>query len=182
MFYPFIRYRSRCLQLLLAGLLFLLAAESAKTQDLDYRAQSLYIYKFTKFIYWPEDRSKGDFIIGVYGNSPLLEELKLMASIKKAGKDQNIVVREIDPDEDLSTYHIIYVPSSKSRQLREIRDQIGNKPVLIVAEREGMASRGATISFMIDNYEILKFEVNTSRLSQQNLDISDELIKLGYEL
>jgi hypothetical protein len=163
-------------------MLLLLTMGSASAQDLDYRAQSLYIYKFTKFIYWPAERTTGDFVIGVFGNSPILEELRLMASIKKAGEDQNIVVEEIDPDGPLSAYHIIYVPSSKSRQLREIADKVGTEPVLIVAEREGMALRGATISFMIDNYEILKFEVNTGRLEEQKLDISDELIKLGYKL
>jgi hypothetical protein len=170
------------LPLLLAVVLFLLTWGGARAQELDYRAQSLFIYKFTKFIYWPEERSTGDFTIGVFGSSPILEELRLMASIKKAGNDQNIVVREIKPDEALSDYHIVYVPSSKSRQLRDLADQVGNEPVLIVAEREGMASRGATISFLIDNYEILKFEVNTGRLADQKLDISDELIKLGYTL
>lgn len=166
----------------MTGVVMLVCLTDLKAQDLDYRAQSLYIYKFTKFIYWPAERSTGDFIIGVYGSSPILEELRLMASIKKAGTDRNIVVKEIKPEEDISGYHIIYVPSSKSRQLKALADQLGNKPVLIVAEREGMAARGATISFLIDNYEILKFEVNTARLKEQELDISDELIKLGYKL
>lgn len=182
MIYPFIRYKNVCIQLLLAGLIMLCFSGNAKGQELDYRAQSLYLYKFTKFIYWPKEKSSGDFVIGVYGNSPILEELKLMASIKKAGNDQNIVVREVGDEEDLSGYHIIYVPSAKSRQLHALADQVGNKPVLIVAEREGMATKGATISFLIDNYEILKFEVNTGRLEEQKMTISEELIKLGYKI
>lgn len=182
MFYSFIRHKTAFICLLFTGMFLLLFASSGSAQELDYRAQSLYIYKFTKFIYWPESKTTGDFTIGVYGNSPILQELRMMASLKKAAKDQNIVVEVVTLDDDLSSYHIIYVSSSKSRQIRTLADQVGILPVLIVAEREGMASKGATISFIIDNYEILKFEVNTTRLGEQKLSISPDLIKLGYKL
>jgi hypothetical protein len=170
-----------CIRGLILGFLILLAF-AGRTQDLDYRAQSLYIYKFTKFIYWPEDRTEGDFNIGVFGNSPILDELNLMASLKKAAEDQPITVREITADEDLSDYHIVYVPASKSRQIRTLAEKIGDQPVLIVAEREGMASRGATISFFVTDVDILKFEVNVRRLEQQKMTISDDLVKLGFKL
>jgi hypothetical protein len=182
MIYPIIQYKSAVIKLFLIGVLFVLGILNGSGQQLDYRAQSLYIYKFTKFITWPEEKTKGDFIIGVYGNSPIMEELILMASIKKAAKDQNIVVKEITTEEDLMQYNIIYVASSKSRQIRSLADQIGNQPVLIVAEREGMAYKGATISFIITNYEILKFEVDVDQLENQQMTISEDLIKLGFKL
>ncbi len=160
----------------------LLCFQSGKSQDVDHRAQSLYIYKFTKFIYWPAEKLAGDFNIGVYGNSPIIEELRLMASIKKAANDQKIVVQEIEPGDELTQFHIVYIPFSKSRQIRTLSEQIGDNPILLVAEREGMASKGATISFVITNYEILKFEVNVSRLEKQNMSISEDLIKLGFKL
>jgi hypothetical protein len=182
MIYPIIQYKSAVLKLFLVGMLLVLGILSSSAQQLDYRAQSLYIYKFTKFISWPEEKTKGDFIIGVYGNSPIMEELKLMASIKKAAKDQNIVVKEITTEDDLMQYNIIYVASSKSRQIRSLSEQIGSQPVLIVAEREGMAYKGATISFLITNYEILKFEVDVDQLERQQMTISEDLIKLGFKL
>ena len=79
-------------------------------------------------------------------------------------------------------YYIIYVASSKSRQIRTLSDQIGNQPVLIVAEREGMAYKGASISFMITDYQILKFEVDVDQLENQRMTISEDLIKLGFKL
>lgn len=182
MIYPLPRYMNIIMKVLLTGLFVLLLVSNSKGQSLDYRAQSLYIYKFTKFIYWPENSASTDFVIGVYGNSPIIEELRMMASIKKAGNEQNIVVREVSTDDDLSQYQIIYVTSSKSRQLRTMAEQIGNQPVLVVAEREGMATKGATISFIVSNYEILKFEVNIRRLEEQNLTISEDLVKLGFKL
>ncbi len=182
MIYPVIQYKKVFYKFFLVGMLFILGILNGSAQELDYRAQSLYIYKFTKFISWPEDKAEGDFVIGVFGNSPIFDELKLMASIKKAGNDQNIVVKEVNAEDDMLQYYIIYVASSKSRQIRTLSDQIGNQPVLIVAEREGMAYKGATISFMITDYQILKFEVDVDQLENQRMTISEDLIKLGFKL
>ncbi len=152
-------------------------------QDPEYRAQSLYIYKFSKYIFWPAEKMKGEFKIGVFGNSPIIKELEIMASLKKAANDLNFVVKEINPEtDDLGTFQIIYIASSKSRQINEIKEKVGNNPVLIVAEREGMAAKGATISFIVLENEVLKFEINMDMLQQQHLEISDELLRLGFKI
>ncbi len=159
-----------------------LFAGNLHAQDVDYRAQSLYIYKFSKYIYWPENTMSGEFKIGVYGNSPILEELELMASIKKGADGLDITIAEVSDDDDLTGFNLIYIPSSKSRQIRDLASRIGDKPVLLVAEREGLASKGATISFLVTDNMVLKFEVNMSKLRSQDLEISDELLSLGYEI
>lgn len=182
MIYPCKQYYYVSIKLLLVTIFIVAGSLTLFSQDLDYRAQSLYIYKFTKYIYWPEEKTKGDFIIGVYGNSPIVKELNLMASLKKAGNDQPIVVKEILQDDDLTQYHIVYIASSKSRQIKIISELIGENSVLIVAEREGMANKGADISFLVSDYEILKFEVNVAILEFHKLSISGELVKLGYKL
>jgi len=84
MIYPVIQYKKVFIKFFLVGILFTLGILNSSAQELDYRAQSLYIYKFTKFISWPEEKAEGDFVIGVFGNSPIFDELKLMASLKKA--------------------------------------------------------------------------------------------------
>lgn len=182
MIYPCKQYDSASIKWLLVAMFVVAASFTVLSQEVDYRAQSLYIYKFTKYIYWPEEKTTGDFIIGVYGNSPIVEELNLMASLKKAGNDQSIVVKEILQDEELLKCHIVYVASSKSRQIKIISELIGMNPVLIVAERDGLASKGADISFMVSDYQLLKFEVNVASLEFHKLTISGELIKLGYKL
>jgi len=45
-----------------------------------------------------------------------------------------------------------------------------------------MANKGADINFMVSDYEILKFEVNITKLESHKLIISEELVKLGYKL
>lgn len=172
-------YIIRLILSIIIGLVFI---STNKSQEINYRAQSLFIYKFTKYIYWPEEKTQGDFLIGVFGNSPIYDELELMASLKKAGNEQDILIQNVTVTDSLSEYHIIYIASSKSRQLKTITQQIGDRPVLMVAEREGMANRGATINFLITIEGRLKFEVNMTKLEGQRLKISEEILKLGYKL
>lgn len=159
---------------------FLMLSLSGKGQDIDYKAQSLFIYKFTKYITWPATFTKNDFVIGVYGNSPIIKELEVMASLKKAGEGQRIIVKRMETVEDIENVHILYIASSKSRELRSILDKLGSKPTLVVAERDGLAKKGASINFLIMENNTLKFEVNHTELQNRGLFISQELLKVGF--
>lgn len=163
-------------------LMLLFVFNNMQAQEINYKSQSLYIYKYTRFISWPEINQKGDFIIGVYGNSPIFEELVSMALLKKAANGQQIVVKHIKKIDEISNIHLLYVAASKSREIRTISEKIGNKPILVVAERGGLARKGAGINFIIMENDILKFEINVSKLKLQNLIISDELLKLGFKV
>ena len=165
------------------AIVFLFMAHPTQAQDPEYRAQSLYIYKFSKYIFWPKGSLGNTFKIGVFGNSPIYKELEIMASLKKAANDIDFEILKVDPEtDDISTCQIIYVASSKSRQISEITDIAGDKPILVVAEREGMGSRGATISFIVLENGVLKFEINMDLLEQHKLEIADELLKLGFKI
>lgn len=157
-------------------------AKTGNSQDVNYKAQSLYIYKFSRYIKWPESYNQRDFVIGVYGNSPILKELEIMASLKKAANNRKIIIRQISSVEDISDEHIIYIASSKSRELRNILAIIQDRPTLLVAEREGLAKKGACINFMIMENNYLKFEINTEVVEKQKLSVSNELLKRGFKV
>lgn len=166
--------------IIIIALAFLFAPTQSYGQSVNYRSQSLFIYKFTKHIYWPEENQKGDFVIGVYGNSPIFNELITMATIKKAGQGQNIVVKKIRTIDQISDMHMVFVVSSKSREIGQIEERLKDKPTLLVAERGGLARKGACINFMVMENDVLRFEVNKSELKKHKLRISDELLKLGF--
>jgi hypothetical protein len=151
-------------------------------QNLKYKTQSLFIYKFSKHITWPDEWNKGKFIIGVYGNSPIYEELQVMASIKKAGNNQDIKVKLIKSTEEIEHVHILYIPSSRSRELQSILEKVKNSPTLVVSERGGLAKKGASINFLIMESGILRFEINLEVLRKHLLEIAPELLKLGYKV
>ncbi len=162
----------------LAGFLF----SFAEAQDIDYKSQSLFIYKFTRHISWPDQSAKNDFVIGVYGNSAIIGELQAMASLKKAGDGQRIVVRQVNSVEEMGNLQILYVASSKSRELRDIAAKVGNRSTLIVAEREGLAKKGACINFIILENNTLRFEINRNELKNHGLSINPELLKIGFSV
>ncbi|MBU0488447.1 MAG: YfiR family protein [Bacteroidetes bacterium] len=177
-----IRRQIRVLIIALTLLCQLSGIRQGVAQDTYYQSQSLFIYKFTKYIIWPKNMTSGNFVICVYGNSPVVKELETMAALKKAGKGQNIVIVQVQTLDNLPKAHILYIPSSKSRELADIMEKTKKAGVLIIAEREGLAKKGAVINFMTTEDELLKFEINVARLKEQLLDIMPELLKLGYKV
>ena len=63
-------------------LLFSVSSVHAQ-QEKNYAVYANIIYRFTKYIDWPAEKKSGDFIIGVVGDTPLMEELKKVLLIKK---------------------------------------------------------------------------------------------------
>lgn len=164
----------------LCWLPFLFLPLNSHSQEINYKSQSLYIYKFISYVEWPTDTASNEFEVGIYGNSPILSELEIMASIKKAPNGQNIVVKSINSIDEVDGLDILYIASSKSREMRAINEKIKDSPTLTVAERDGMAKKGAIISFIILDNDILKFEINKTLLENNELKISPDLLKLGY--
>ncbi len=165
--------------LLAAFFLMLLLGRSEKvhSQNVDYKAYTLFLYNFMKYVEWPT--TEGDFIIGVVGESPIKKELQELGKTKKA-KGRKIVVINITNPTDALLCSMVYIPSSKSSELKALKEKLQGKSVLVVAEREGLAKKGAAISFVIDDDDALKFDINKSVLDAHSLKIAGTLIKLGF--
>lgn len=160
--------------LVFAGSLF----NQARAQQTDYKAYSLFVYNFMKYTEWSGDAAKGDFVIGVLGDSPIMKELNTLASSKKL-KGRNIVVKKFTTAEECSGCHLLYVASGKSSMLKGLREALKTKPVLIVGEREGLANKGAGISFVTLEDDTLKFDINKKEIEQHGLKVASQLIQLG---
>lgn len=148
-------------------------------QDKDYKSYSLFIYNFVKYIEWPS--SNQEFVIGVLGDSPVIKELENMAKTKKA-KGRPIIIKKISTADEALNCQLIYVPPSKSSQTKAIADKIRGKPILLVGEREGLARKGAALSFVTMDDDTLKFEFNQGVFDQNGLKIPSVLTKLGLPI
>jgi hypothetical protein len=147
-------------------------------QETDYKAYTLFIYNFMKYVEWPENSSKGDFIISVIGDSPINKELQDLAAIKKL-KGRPIVFKKCNTPEEAFNSHLVFLPSSKSSTVKAFKEQTKGMPLLIVGEREGLAKKGAGISFVTLEDDELKFDINKKDIEQHNLKIANSLIMLG---
>lgn len=160
----------------------LLPSHKLQAQQISHKAQSLFIYKFTRYVSWPPTAINGKIVIGIYGNSPIVDELRLMSSLKTSTSGLPIEVKVIQSIEEMENIHILYLASSKSRELSTILKKINKKATLVVAERGGLAKKGACINFILLENDVLRFEVNKAALEQHQLDMSEELLKLGFEV
>ena len=151
---------------------------SSSAQETDYKSYTLFVYNFMKYIEWPEAQSKGDFVIGIYGDSPMMKELQTLASLKKL-KGRNIVVKKISTDAEAEGCHLVYMSPAKSSIIKSFCESAKGKPVLIVAEREGLAKKGAGLSFVTLEDDQLKFDINKSSIEQHQLKVPQALITLG---
>jgi hypothetical protein len=161
---------------LIAGILFF--TRSVKAQDVDYKAYSLFVYNFMKYVEWPEAESKGDFIIAVLGDTKILPELNAMAAAKKL-KGRTIVVKKVTTVEECKDADLVYIAASKSAMAKTFREQYKDKSMLIVGEREGLAKKGACLSFATLDDDQLKFDISKKELAARKLTISEQLVKLG---
>lgn len=147
------------------------------TQAQNEKFKALFMYNFTKYVEWPASLKSGNFVIGVLGNSTISEELKVIAGKQKVG-GQTIVVKVCSSVSDVEGCHMLYIPSNKSESLSEVTAKFGGKPLLIVTDKEGLASRGACINFVLDGSK-LRYEISKSNIDTKGLGANSSLFSLG---
>ena len=156
--------------------IFVGKTERAYSQDADYKAYTLFLYNFMKYIEWPN--TEGDFVVGVMGDSPIKKELIALSETKKA-KGRKIIVKVIHTADEAVGCSMVYIPSAKSSMLKLLLEKTKSKPILIVGEREGLAKKGAAISFVVDDDDALKFDMNKSVIDSQSLKVTNLLVQLA---
>src|SRR5689334_22032507 len=135
------------------------------------------IYRFTKYINWPDDKKTGDFVIGVIGDTPLYEELKIFISNKTAS-GQPFVVKKYSTTASTYNCHILFVSDDESECVKRIAANTAGTPTLLVTESEGLSRKGSCINFVLVD-DRLKLEINKSNIERRSLDIASELLNLG---
>ena len=139
--------------------------------------QANIIYRFTKYIDWPEYKKFGDFVIGVVGDSPVYEELKSFAEGKTVGQ-QKIVVKKFSTNADSYNCHILFISEDESSNVKKISARTTGVATLIVSESEGLARKGSCINFILVD-EHLKLEINKTNIESRDMNIASELLQLG---
>lgn len=163
---------------LLSTLLVLLGVFKMNAQqNVNYAIDANIIYRFTKYVNWPNDKKKGDFIIGIVGESPLYDELKKVTADKWVG-NQKIVIKEFSSSTTSFTCQILFVSEDKSNSMKKIASITDRSPTLLVSESDGLARKGSCINFIIVD-ERLKLEINKANIEDRHLDIASELLSLG---
>jgi hypothetical protein len=168
-----IKWRYKAM-LLLPVLLFTLLHAWAQNA---YAVHANIIYRFTKYINWPDDKKTGDFVIGVIGDTPLYDELKNFISNKTAS-GQPFVVKKYSSTSSSYNCHILFISDDESENVKRIAANTAGTSTLLVTESEGLSRKGSCINFVIVD-DRLKLEINKNNIERRSLGIASELLNLG---
>lgn len=167
---------------ILLSLLLVLFCHIAFAQKTDYKSYAVYLMSFIKYSEWsaaPE--TKQEVKVAFWGKTKVQQEFENMAKSQQAlGK--KITVRQIDKLKDNEIIHLLFVADNKSSTIRAVNEAFKQKNVLIIAERDGLAQKGASVHFTISDEDDLGFEVNTKELDNQRIKIAQRLLQLGKKL
>ena len=154
-------------------LIMLLSTSVAFAQN--YQLHTVYIYSFIRYVQWPT--LEGDFVIGVVGDSPIIEHLKKMAAAKKAGT-RDIIIKEFGSSASVTATDILFVSKSASESFEDIKSKVNTANTLLITETEGLGMEGSAINFVERNGK-LAFELNRHSVEEAGLKVSTELTRLA---
>ena len=154
---------------LITIVLTVLSADVCMAQQGRYYA--LFVAKMTENVKWPQDNER--IVIGVAGNSSILEHLEEFASLKS-----NMEVIKVTTLEDLAQCDVLYISSSANKQIANYNSSIGNSGILTVGEDQKSIGKGLDLVLYLDNNK-LKFLVSENSLKSKNLTMSATFMGRG---
>jgi hypothetical protein len=155
-------------------------ALNANAQRPMHEIHSMLIFNFIKYIEWPDDTKSGDFIIAVYGDDDVFNQLSKLYGQRKI-KGQTAEIVNVSDVSSLSDAHIIYISSNKSRDFEDILQKYDVKPTLIITDKSGLGKKGSSINFKEVGGK-LKFEINQATFDDSNLKVSSQLVNMGITI
>ena len=141
------------------------------------KSQALFIYNFLKYIEWPNDDVKKEFIIGVIGDAQVTKALRdLTYNRKIAGKGIRIV-NTTSPTE-LGNCQIIFIPKERNSCLSGLSRRIKGSSCLTVFENTGQENSCASID-LINSKGKLTYRINHEIAREQDVVISNILVNMA---
>lgn len=149
----------------------------ADDADVEYKVKAGYLYNFTKFITWPEDKSE-TFNICIVGEDPfggLIDPIEQRSAFGRPIK----LFRFNKPNKE-QRCHILFLSAA-------IKNNFSPKDTLVVqdidktltvGESDGFAAQGGMIGFANRQGKI-KLQINLKMLQQSDLKISAKLLEVA---
>ncbi|MBN2813669.1 MAG: YfiR family protein [Bacteroidales bacterium] len=162
---------------IITTLVALFIAVTAYMQTTIPKAQTLFIYNFSRLIEWPTNYRTGDFVIGILGTSEVAGELETYTKGKKVGT-QNIQVIRYKTPAEIQQCHILFVPFARTKSLTEVLPLLNGKSTLIITEKAGALDAGAAINFVIMQ-DRMKYELRSENATKYGIKFSAKLQEMS---
>lgn len=146
----------------------------ADLHEAEYKIHSIFIYNFTKYVQWPEEYSKGDFIIGILGKTNLDTELQKMATARTISGRKITIKKYADVANVDKRCHILFISSEGSNLLSNVLNKTSGAATLIITQKDGLGKFGSLINFVSMNGKY-RFEINMSAFEKSKLKFEQQL-------
>jgi hypothetical protein len=155
-------------------------ASASNERPEEAHVKAAFLYNFAKFVQWPTpDRRPDALSIGVVGGDRFRDVLGSIVNGKTVnGRD--IEVRQVLDDDDVLTYHIIFIAAAESRRATDVIQRVARAGVLTVGETPQFLQEGGVIQFYVrDNH--VRFQINAAAANNAGLKISSQLLSLSKQ-
>lgn len=177
---PTFAFRYRLLFLLIVlGLSYQPGISRAETAG-EYQVKAAFLYHFSNFVEWPEstfEPTDGRLRICIIGKDPFGPILDTTLANKTVGDHRFEILRN-PPSTQISSCHVLYLPSSHTSNLKALRRQAGKGEVLTVGENLDFIKQGGMVHFFFEEQKV-RFAVNPDAVNQTHLKISSKLLRLA---
>lgn len=140
--------------------------------------KAAYIERFSRFIDWPSvtevENPNQPFILGVVGDKKFSKTLEDIFENQQI-KNKKVIVKYLIGNEDLSSFHLLFISGYAESKLEKILNQIQGKPILTIGDTPGFAQKGVNINLFFSNNQ-LRFEINDKSLKDHSLKASHLLL------
>lgn len=163
-------------------------AEPAKKNLTDVQAKLVVIHNFiSKYVQWPGDRAMANvnrLPVCIIGK----DDLTILMPLLQRASTQTLQVSVIDnPDiKELPLCHVVYIAISEKKNLTELLKGLAGAPVLTVSSIPNFVDSGGMVGFVEESQiqgafekKFVRFEVNTSAISQSKLFIDPDALELA---
>lgn len=149
----------------------------------EYKVKAAFIYNFAKYVDWPPDtfaRPSDSIVIGVVGNSPILDELRAVVAHRHIGGHDIIITVCQTPDE---AHHaqIVFFDAGAERRTKDWLFTLRDAAVLTIGQSDQFAENGGTIQF-VEESSRLRFKINLGQAEHSHLKFSSQLLKLAVSI
>ncbi|MGL1887697.1 MAG: YfiR family protein [Reichenbachiella sp.] len=158
-------------RVIMGSILLLLLGYNSSAQESRFKA--LFLSKFVEYVSWPNDTQ--DQVIGVFGESEVYDALVEMSITT------GIKVIQILQVNDYNKCDMIYVPESMKLFTPKLKEQIGDKSVLVISDVKDQVGSSADIGFFIDKGRLMFF-IDADSIRSKNMTPNARIIKLGAQV
>lgn len=170
-------YKKYCSNILVALITllapFLVFGQQELNTSLQNKQRAILIYNLAQQIHWDNTEEINPFKIGVLGNDPVINELRLIAKKRKLhGKP--ILIKTLLSVSDIKNISLLYTHKRFNFNMTKILKKVSKKNTLIISENYNFNS---SMINMIHTGQDFLYEINNYNIKEEGFTIGSDLLK-----